>query len=50
MHSSLKPYAPPEIPRSLDVAISGLAQTIGFLCKFVKLNIHCRQFVKNLYE
>jgi len=32
----------------LNVAISGLAQTIGFIIKFVKLNIRNCQFVQNI--
>ncbi|TCA12396.1 hypothetical protein E0H57_01980 [Rhizobium leguminosarum bv. viciae] len=32
----------------LFVAMSGLAQTIGFLGKFVKLNIRNYHFVQNL--
>jgi hypothetical protein len=31
----------------LNVAMIGLAQTIGFLRKFVKLNIRNHQFVQN---
>ncbi|TBZ26870.1 hypothetical protein E0H38_03445 [Rhizobium leguminosarum bv. viciae] len=47
-HSSLRPLCVGRDASVLFVAMSGLAQTIGFLGKFVKLNIRNYHFVQNL--
>jgi hypothetical protein len=43
----LKPCASVGMPQSLTIALIELEPTIGFLSKFVKLNIQNLQFVKN---
>jgi len=44
----LKPCASVGMPPSLTIALIELAPTIGFLSKFVKLNIQNYQFVQNI--